>query len=52
MSHCEDDAVHCEKGSEVYIMRSYKKECDMLKCGYIIFVNDNYETMKHRYNVF
>lgn len=51
MSHCEDDAVHCETGSEVYIMRSYKKECDMLKCGYIIFVNDNYEIMRHRYNV-
>lgn len=27
MSHCEDDAVHCENRSEVYIMGLYNKEC-------------------------
>lgn len=46
MSHCEDDVVHCENRSRVYIMRACNKECSMLMRADYHVMNDTHKIMR------
>lgn len=46
MSYCEDDVVHCENRSRVYIMRVCNKECSMLMRADYHVMNDIHKIMR------